>query len=198
MYPKPLQQLIEQFKKLPSVGNKTAERYALQILNMSNESVQELTQALIDTKQLIKFCETCGNYTTDSYCEICEDDSRNRSLLCVVSTPKEILAIEKLGTYHGLYHVLGGLISPTNQVMPEDLAIESLIKRVKEKEIQEVILALSPTMEGETTAYYLAKKLEGLAEVTALAQGLPMGGNLEYVDDLTLTRSFNNRKKYDI
>lgn len=196
MYPKVLLEMIEEFKKLPGVGNKTAERYALFILDLTIDSVTSFSNQLLQVKDKIKTCSICGNYTEEDVCDICRDQSRNRKELCVVGSPKDILAIEKIGQYDGLYHVLGGLISPINQVMPEDLTINELIRRSKEG-VLEVILALNPTMEGETTTYYIAKKLEGVVKVSTLAQGLPMGGQLEYADAMTLTRSFKNRKKFD-
>lgn len=196
MYPKVLTQLIEEFKKLPGVGNKTAERYALHILSLSQESVLDLSSQIVETKNTIKPCHRCGNFTQAELCDICLDNTRDNTLLCVVAYPKDILAIERINQFNGVYHVLGGLISPINQVMPEDLNIESLIEKV-DHEVEEVILALNPTMEGETTIYYIAKKLQDKANVTVLAQGLPMGGNLEYIDEMTLTRSMKNRKKYD-
>lgn len=197
MYPKSLTQLIEEFKKLPGVGNKTAERYALFILDLDKDSVNSLSNQLKTTKQSIKHCHNCGNYTESTLCDICQDPNRNQELLCVVSSPKDIIAIEKTGQYLGHYHVLGGLISPINGVMPEDLSINELIKRAQSQDVKEVVLALNPTIEGETTSYYIAKKLQGLVDVSVLAQGLPMGGHLEYVDEMTLTRSFKNRKKFD-
>lgn len=196
MYPKVLTQLIEEFKKLPGVGNKTAERYALFVLDLSQESVESFSHQLIKTKESIHYCSNCGNYTQENECDICQDSNRDRTTICVVSSPKDIIVIEKTGQYNGVYHVLGGLISPINGVMPEDLRIESLLKRVKEN-TKEVVLALNPTMEGETTSYYIAKKLQDQVEVSVLAQGLPMGGHLEYVDEMTLTRSLKNRKKFD-
>ena len=196
MYPKTLTKLIEEFKKLPGVGNKTAERYALFVLDLSTESVESFSNQLKSTKQSIKHCKSCGNYTEEDLCDISRDPKREQSIICVVSNPKDILAIEKTGQYTGLYHVLGGLISPINGVMPEDLTIEELIERTK-KDVTEVVLALNPTMEGETTSYYIAKKLQDIVEVSVLAQGLPMGGHLEYVDEMTLTRSLKNRKKFD-
>ncbi len=196
MYPKVLTQLIEEFKKLPGVGNKTAERYALHILSLNQESVSNLASQIVETKNKIKHCNNCGNFTQEDLCDICLDKTRDNTLLCVVAYPKDILAIERINQYNGYYHVLGGLISPVNQVMPDDLNIESLINKV-DNEVEEVILALNPTMEGETTSYYIAKKLQDKAKVTVLAQGLPMGGNLEYIDEMTLTRSIKNRKKYD-
>lgn len=197
MYPKILAQLIEELKKLPGVGNKTAERYALFLLDLNEDSVKDLANKMVEAKQTIKHCTNCGNYTQDQLCDICLDSSRDKGLLCVVATPKDILSIEKINQYNGYYHVLGGLISPVNQIMPDDLTINQLIEKV-DGEVNEVILALNPTMEGETTSYYIAKKLQDKVSVTILAQGLPMGGHLEYIDEMTLTRSMKNRKKFDV
>lgn len=196
MYPKILNQLIEELKKLPGVGNKTAERYALHLLSLSSDSVHEIATKIIETKEKIHYCENCGNFTENVLCDICLDQNRDKSLICVVAEPKDILAIERINQFHGYYHVLGGLISPINQVMPDDLSIDQLIAKTKSG-VNEVILALNPTMEGETTAYYIAKKIENDVNVSVLAQGLPMGGHLEYADEMTLTRSMKNRKKFD-
>lgn len=196
MYPKILNQLIEELKKLPGVGNKTAERYALHLLSLSSDSVHEIATKIIETKEKIHYCENCGNFTENVLCDICLDHNRDKSLICVVAEPKDIIAIERINQFHGYYHVLGGLISPINQVMPDDLSIDQLIAKTKSG-VNEVILALNPTMEGETTAYYIAKKIENDVNVSVLAQGLPMGGHLEYADEMTLTRSMKNRKKFD-
>lgn len=197
MYPKALTQLIEEFKKLPGVGNKTAERYALHLLSLSQESVRDLSTKIIEAKESIHYCENCGNFTQETLCDICLDKTRDSSVICVVAQPKDILAIEKINQFNGLYHVLGGLISPVNQVLPDDLTINELVEKTKTG-VDEVILALNPTMEGETTSYYLTKKLQDQVNVTILAQGLPMGGHLEYIDEMTLTRSIKNRKKYTV
>lgn len=197
MYPKVLTQLIEEFKKLPGVGNKTAERYALHLLSLSQESVRDLSTKIIEAKESIHSCENCGNFTQETLCDICLDKTRDSSVICVVAQPKDILALEKINQFNGLYHVLGGLISPVNQVMPDDLTINELVEKTKTG-VDEVILALNPTMEGETTSYYLTKKLQEQVNVTILAQGLPMGGHLEYIDEMTLTRSIKNRKKYTV
>lgn len=193
---KSLEQLINQFKKLPSVGNKTAQRYALKILSLPHQEVLELANAILHAKEAIHTCPNCGNYTEDTLCEICQDKSRNPKQICVVTHPTDIAIIEKTETFHGQYHVLGGLISPINHVMPQDLAIAQLTQKV-EAGIDELILALSPTIEGETTSLYLAKLYENKTNITHLAMGLPMGSQLEYIDEVTLVRSFTNRKKVD-
>lgn len=194
MYPLELQKLIELFKKLPGVGNKTAERYALLVLEMEEAEVEEFAEGLLDAKRKITECEICGNYTNGKHCDICLDAQRDESVICVVSSTRDILAIEKLNSFQGRYHVLGGLISTVNNVMPNDLNIDKLLLRLND-EVKELILAFSPTLEGETTALYLSKKVDESVVISHLAQGLPMGGQLEYADEMTLLRSFENRKK---
>ena len=194
MYPLELQKLIELFKKLPGVGNKTAERYALLVLEMEEAEVEEFAEGLLDAKRKITECEICGNYTNGKHCDICLDAQREESVICVVSSARDILAIEKLNSFQGRYHVLGGLISTVNNVMPNDLNIDKLLLRLND-EVKELILAFSPTLEGETTALYLSKKVDKSVVISHLAQGLPMGGQLEYADEMTLLRSFENRKK---
>lgn len=194
MYPKELQQLIESFKMYPGVGSKTAERYALVVLEQPLEVVEQFSNALIEAKTKIKPCENCGHYSNASLCDICKDPSRNDSIIFVVATSKDVIAIEKINSFTGRYHVLGGLISTHQGIMPNDLNIENLIKRVDEN-VTELIMAFSPTIEGETTALYLSKRLENRVKITKLAQGLPMGGQLEYADETTLIRSIENRLK---
>lgn len=197
MYPKSLQQLIEEFKKLPGVGNKTAERFALKVLDWDTRKVEDFSTQLIKTKQSIQFCRNCGNFSEEEVCTICKDGERDHSVIMVVSSPRDILAIERLNEFKGVYHVTGGLISPMNHVMPEDLEIDSLVEKTKNN-LTEVILALNSTMEGETTSLYIARKLKDKVVVSHLAQGLPMGGQLEYTDELTLLRSLDNRKKIEV
>lgn len=194
MYPKELQQLIESFKIYPGVGSKTAERYALVVLEQPLEVVEQFSNALIEAKTKIKPCENCGHYSNASLCDICKDPSRNDSIIFVVATSKDVIAIEKINSFTGRYHVLGGLISTHQGIMPNDLNIANLIKRVDEN-VTELIMAFSPTIEGETTALYLSKRLENRVKITKLAQGLPMGGQLEYADETTLIRSIENRLK---
>lgn len=195
---KSFQTLVEHLKKFPAVGNKTAQRYALKILQMSDKEVEEMAQALLLAKKMIKPCTCCGNYTESDLCDICMDELRQNDVICVVTHPMDIDAIERTQTFFGQYHVLGGLISPIHHVFPSDLNIDSLTKRIDQGDIKEVILALSATIEGETTALYLAKLYEHKTQLTHLAMGLPMGSSLEYVDEITLVRSINNRKKIEI
>ncbi len=196
MYPASIEKLIESFKLLPSVGQKTAERYAMAILEMSKENVDDFIGALEKATTEIKRCSICGNLTEKEHCEICDDPKRDKSTICVVQQPKDLIAIEKTGSYNGLYHVLYGAISPIKGILPEDLNMQSLFDRIN-GDIREVIIATNPTMEGDTTALYLNKMLKKYPEltITRLANGLPMGGNLDYADEVTLTRAFTGRVK---
>ncbi len=188
--------LIEYFAKLPGVGHRSAEKLAYSILEMSQEDVSGFSKALQEVKENVHKCPICGCYTEDEICEICKDSSRNSKQILVVSYPKEVEAFEKLRSYLGTYHVLGGALSAMNGVGVEDLNIASLLKRIDEKGVEEIIIATNPTIDGETTALYLAKLLETKnVKVTRLAYGLPMGGHVEYADALTLARSLENRKK---
>lgn len=193
---KSINNLIDAFARLPGVGHKSAEKMAYSVLDMDEETVDIFCDALKDVKQKIHHCPICGTFTEDDVCEICSDSSRDKSKIVVVSYPKDVNAFEKLGTYKGQYHVLGGVLSAVNGVGVEDLNIESLIKRIKEDNVQEIIIATNPTTEGETTALYLAKILEDLnINISRLAYGLPMGGHLEYADSLTLSKALEGRKK---
>ena len=194
MYPKSILKLIEDFKSLPGVGTKTAERYALRILEKDEEEVEMFAEDLLNLKKKIRYCRICGNITEGEICDICADDSRNHAVICVVQEAKDIFALEKTG-YKGVYHVLNGAISPAKGILPDHINIPSLLDRVDEN-VEEVILATNPTMEGETTALYLSKILkEKNTEVSRLAHGLPMGGNLDYADELTLIKAMEGRTK---
>ncbi len=193
MYPKSLEKVIESLKMLPGVGQKTAERYALSLLEASNEEVESFASSLSSMKSSIQYCSICNNLTDDSMCDICKDESRDVQKICVVAYPKEVFSIEKSGTYDGVYHVLGGLISTQKGILPDSLNIESLIERSINS--KEVILALNATVEGELTSLYLSKRLDDIATVTRLAFGLPIGGQLDYADDMTLLKAFEGRKK---
>lgn len=195
MYPKILLNLIEELKKLPGVGAKTAERYAFEIINRDHQDIEAFANALMKIKDGLKTCTICGNITEDNLCDICTDKYRDKSVICVVSYPKDIIAMEKTGEFHGVYHVLNGVISTFKGILPEDINIETLIQRVDEH-VSEVIIATNPTIEGETTALYIAKKLQlKEANVTRLASGLPMGGHLDYADEMTLIKAMEGRKK---
>lgn len=193
---KSLERLIDSLAKLPSVGRKSAERMAYAILDMSEESIKEFSDSLLGVKIHIHKCPICGLYTEDNICEICKDNSRSNESLLIVSFTKDVIAFEKMGKYHGKYHVLGGVLSATQGISVNDLNIDSLIKRIESESIKEIILATNPTIEGETTALYIAKLLEDKnIVISRLAYGLPMGGHLDYADSLTLNRALEGRRK---
>ena len=193
---KALVRLQESLAKLPSIGKKSAERMAFAMLEMDDEDLNEFADAIKELKSKIHFCPVCGNITEDEKCFVCNDDSRDRGTILVVSSPKDVIAFENAEGYHGLYHVLGGTISISKGKGIEDLNIASLIKRVETENIKEIIIATNPTVDGETTALYLAKLLENKnVNVTRLAYGLPMGGNLDYADALTLAKAIEGRRK---
>ena len=192
----PLARLIEQFERLPGVGKKSAQRLAFYVLNLPKEKAAEFAASIIEAKEKIHKCSTCQNLTENELCPICEDASRDRSLVCVVEDARDILAFERTKEYGGLYHVLHGLISPMDGVGPEQLHIKELIARVNKGELKEAIMATNPTVEGEATAAYLAKLLKPLGlKVTRLAYGIPVGGNLEYADEVTLYRALEGRSE---
>ena len=193
---KALVRLQESLAKLPSIGKKSAERMAFAMLEMDDEDLNEFADAIKELKAKIHQCPICGNITEDDECYICRDDSRDRETILVVSSPKDVIAFENAEGYHGLYHVLGGTISISKGKGIEDLNIASLLKRVETDNIKEVIIATNPTVDGETTALYLAKLLDNKGvNVTRLAYGLPMGGNLDYADALTLAKAIEGRRK---
>ncbi len=196
MYPKTLVNLIEAFKLLPGVGQKTAERYALVMLDQDQIHVDGFANALTQAKENIKECPVCHNLTDFDTCSICTDLQRDQSIICVVSNVKEVFSIEKMNQYNGLYHVLGGVISTQKGILPDQLNIEDLLRRV-ENGVEEVIIGLNATVEGEMTALYLAKKLEFKCKITRLAFGLPIGGHLDYADDMTLLKAFEGRNEIE-
>ena len=193
-YPKEFENLIDSFRRLPGVGYKSAERMAYQMLEMKEEYREKFIDSLQNIS-LLKKCEVCHNLTTDNKCEICSDTNRDSSVICVVQNIKDVFAIEKSGSFNGLYHVLDGVISVKSGKLPEDLNIDTLLNRLEG--IKEVVVATNPNLDGETTALFIAKLLENKnIKVTRLAYGLPMGGNLEYSDDVTIMKSFENRKSF--
>ena len=193
-YPKEFENLIDSFRRLPGIGYKSAERMAYQILEMKEEYRDKFIESLMDVSSLKK-CEICHNLTSSDRCDICSNASRDGSIICVVQSVKDVFAIEKSNSYNGLYHVLDGVISVKNGKLPEDLNIDSLLDRMDG--VREVIVATNPNLDGETTALFIAKLLENKnVKVTRLAYGLPMGGNLEYSDDITIMKSFENRKSF--
>ena len=193
---KALERLEESLSKLPSIGKKSAERLAFAMLDMEDDDLQEFVEAVATLKESIHVCPICGNLTEDEVCSICADDSRDKSTIMVVSSPKDILALEKAEDYRGLYHVLGGTISLSKGKGIDTLNIQGLMKRLEGGEVKEVILATNPTVDGETTALYLAKIIEPLnITVSRIAYGLPMGGNLDYTDSLTISKAIQGRRK---
>lgn len=189
-YIEPLARLIAQFGKLPSVGEKTAARYAYAILNSSQEDAEELIDAIRDVKQNVHFCKICGNYTQDEVCEICA--SRSSNVICVVKEPKDIVALEKVKDFKGVYHVLGGVISPMEHIGPNDIRIKELLARLDG--VDEVILATNPDVEGEATAMYIARLIKPMGiKCTRIARGLPEGSVIEYADESTLSRALSSR-----
>ena len=193
---KALERLEESLSKLPSIGKKSAERLAFAMLDMEDDDLQEFSEAVANLKSSIHTCPICGNLTEGEICNVCADNSRDKSIIMVVSSPKDVFALEKAEDYNGLYHVLGGTISLSKGKGIESLNIAGLMKRLEGGEIKEVILATNPTVDGETTALYLAKIIEPLnITVSRIAYGLPMGGNLDYTDSLTISKAIQGRRK---
>jgi len=198
-YPQPIEELVESFRNLPGVGPKTALRMTFYVLNMPKETVERFSQALINVHKKIHRCPRCFNLTDTDLCYICKDPRRDKGRICVVQDPRDLLAIEKTGEYRGSYHVLHGSLSPMEGVTPEDLTIKPLLQRLQEEGTREVILATNPNVEGEATALYLARLIHPLGiRVTRIAYGLPMGGDLEYADQLTLSRALEGRREVTI
>lgn len=193
MYPKTFDDLIYEFQKLPGVGAKTAERYAFTVLGWSEEEISEFSDILRVLKKNVKKCTRCGNLTEGELCDFCNDSSRNQNIICVVQNPKDISTIESMQKYNGVYHVLDGLINTQKGILPDQLNIMSLVDRIN-NDTEEVILALDPTVEGETTSLYISKLLEGKCRVTRLAHGIPIGSHLDYTDAMTLLKAFEGRK----
>lgn len=190
----PIARLINEFSKLPSVGRKTAERYAYHIIRSSDEQAKNFAESILNCKAKIKFCEVCGNYTDQSPCRICLE--RTPSVICVVKDPKDAMAIEKSGSFKGQYHILHGTINPLAGVGPNDIRLKELLNRVGENQTSEVIIATNPDVEGEATAMYIAKLLKPLGvKVSRIAQGISMGSELEYADEVTLSKAISDRKE---
>ncbi|WP_033827323.1 recombination mediator RecR [Bacillus andreraoultii] len=195
-YPEPISKLIDSFMKLPGIGPKTASRLAFFVLTMKEETVLDFAKALINAKRDLTYCSVCGHITDQDPCYICSDQSRDQSIVCVVQDSKDVIAMEKMKEFHGLYHVLQGSISPMEGIGPEDINIPSLLKRLQSEEIKELILATNPNIEGEATAMYISKlvKPSGI-KVTRIAHGLPVGGDLEYADEVTLSKALEGRRE---
>ncbi len=189
----PIGKLINEFSKLPGVGKKTAQRYAYKIIGMTDGEARAFAESIINCKRKVRYCNVCGNFTEDEVCEICK--RRESSTICVVKEPKDVIAMEKLREYKGVYHVLHGVISPMEGIGPNDIKIKELLARVNGGGVQEVIMATNPDVEGEATAMYIAKLLNPLGvNVTRLAHGIPIGSELEYTDEVTLSRALSERK----
>ena len=196
-YIESLQRLAEQFARLGGVGKKSAMRMAFSVLDMTEDGAREFAQAIIEAKEKIHLCPVCQNITDKELCPICEDSARDKSTICVVSDAKAVISMEKVREYRGVYHVLGGVISPLNGITPDKLKIKELLERVSDGSVKEVIVATNPNVEGETTAMYIAKILKPLGiKVTRLAYGVPMGADLEYADEVTLYRAIEGRRDY--
>ena len=190
----PISRLIQELSRLPGIGEKTASRLALHILRSSRESAESLSRAILEVKEKIRLCSRCFNLTDQDLCRICQDAKRNQEVVCVVSGPEDLMALERSGGYRGLYHVLHGVLSPLEGIGPQDLRLEELLSRLRGGTIQEVILATNPSVEGEATAQYLSQVIKPLGmRVTRIARGVPMGGDLQYIDQVTLAKSIENR-----
>ncbi|MCI5801212.1 MAG: recombination mediator RecR [Oscillospiraceae bacterium] len=192
----PLTRLIEHFERLPGVGKKSAQRLAFYVLNMPREKALDFADAIVEARDKIKHCRVCQNLTDQELCPICSDEGRDKSVICVVEDPRDILAFERTREYNGLYHVLHGLISPMDGVGPEQLYVKELLGRLRDGQVKEVIMATNPTVEGEATAMYLSRLLKPVGvKVTRLAYGIPVGSNLEYADEVTLYRALEGRSE---
>ena len=195
-FAKPLRRLIDQLSGLPGIGGKTAQRLAFHILSMDDEEAEALADAIKEAKMKMRYCSVCGNLTEQDPCEICRDGRRDQSVICVVESAQDVMAMERMQEYHGLYHVLHGAISPMDGIGPEDINLKSLIVRLQEKdEVKEVILATNPNIEGEATAMYIARLLKPSGiKVSRIAHGIPVGGDLEYADEVTLLKAMEGRR----
>ena len=197
-YAAPLEKLIEQFESLPGIGHKSAQRLAFHVLSMPDGQAEEFARTILEARGSIRTCKVCQNLTEGELCPICADPRRDTATICVVADPKDLIAIERTREYHGLYHVLHGVISPLNDVGPDQLRIKELLQRVADTDVQEIIMATNPDTEGETTAMYLSRLLKPFGvKVTRLAYGIPVGGHLEFSDEVTLTRALEGRRSME-
>lgn len=195
-YAKPLARLIGELEKMPSIGNKSAQRLAFYILRLSDEEAQALSDAITEVKRRIGYCRNCFNFADQELCEICRDTRRDAAQICVVADPRDLIALEKTGEFKGLFHVLGGVISPMEGIGPDQLRIRELIERMGRQKVEELILAMNPTIEGSTTAMYLAQQLKPLGvKITRIAQGVPVGSDLDYIDQSTMIQAFEGRRE---
>lgn len=193
-YPAPISKLIDSFMKLPGIGPKTASRLAFHVLDMKEDDVLNFAKSLVDVKRELTYCSVCGHITDSDPCYICQDKTRDHSMICVVEETKDVIAMEKMREYKGMYHVLHGAISPMEGVGPEDINIPSLLNRLKDEEVAELILATNPNIEGESTAMYISRLVKPIGiKTTRLAHGLPVGGDLEYADEVTLSKAISGR-----
>lgn len=195
-YPRVLRDLIYDLKQIPGVGDRSAERYALSLLEMKEKIVEDLAEKIIDCHKNLHPCEICGHITDANICSICSDEGRNKNIICILENYKSVIAFEKAGNFNGVYHVLNGLISPIDDVNPEDINLSSLVKRVEELDNPELIIALRSTIEGETTTLYIKKIFENKkVNISRLSYGIPMGTEIDYLDEITLDRALNDRKE---
>jgi recombination protein RecR len=190
-----VENLVAQLSRLPGIGTRTAQRLTFHLLRVPKEEAFALADAIREVKERIRFCRQCGNLTEEELCSICSDSRRDRSLVCVVEQPADLLSVERTHEYRGVYHVLGGALSPLDGIEPQHLRIDELVRRVESDAVEEVVLATNPNMTGEATAAYLADRLRGRTRVTRLASGLPVGGDLEYADEVTLGRALAGRRE---
>ena len=195
MFSPAVENLVSQLTRLPGVGQRTAQRLAFHLLRVSKDEANALAAAIAEVKERVRFCRECGNLTEEETCDICRDARRDHTIVCVVEQPADLISLERTHEFRGLYHVLGGSLSPLDGVEPEHLRIDELLGRVERNGVQEVVLATNPNMTGEATAAYLADRLRGLARVTRLASGLPVGSDLEYADEVTLGRALSGRRE---
>lgn len=194
MYALPIAKLIEEFSKLPGIGKRSAERLAFHVLKMPKENVERFSKTLIDAKEKIRFCPECQSLTDTVPCSICSDAKRDKTVICVVENPKDVIAMEKTKEFSGVYHVLHGVISPIDGIGPDDIKIKELLLRTKDNNVREIIMATNPSIEGEATAMYISNLFKNFGiKVTRIAHGLPVGGELEYADEITLTRALEGR-----
>ena len=195
-YPKPLAKLINELSKLPGIGSKSAQRLAFHILSLEDREAEQLAEAILSAKKEMKYCSVCGNLTDEDPCSICSDPSRREDVICVVESPRDVMAMERIKEFNGLYHVLHGVISPMEGIGPEDINLKALIQRLAANDVKELIIATNPNIEGEATAMYIARLIKPAGiKVTRIAHGIPVGGDLEYADEVTLLKSLEGRRE---
>lgn len=195
-YPKPLAKLINELSKLPGIGSKSAQRLAFHILSLEDREAEHLAEAVLSAKREMKYCSVCGNLTDEDPCAICSDPARREDVICVVESPRDVMAMERIKEFNGLYHVLHGVISPMEGIGPEDINLKSLIQRLQASDVKELIIATNPNIEGEATAMYIARLIKPAGiKVTRIAHGIPVGGDLEYADEVTLLKSLEGRRE---